>query len=65
MLLKKLLLAVAALLLSLSIHAQTLTQTVRGTVVDADSKFPLPGAVVRIGSLTASTDENGQFTLKG
>ncbi|MFZ9527262.1 MAG: carboxypeptidase-like regulatory domain-containing protein, partial [Schleiferiaceae bacterium] len=62
---KKLLLASAVLLLSAQMLAQTLTQTVRGTVVDVDSKYPLPGAVVRIGDKTASTDENGQFTLGG
>jgi hypothetical protein len=60
--LKKLLLFAATLVLSAQLFAQTLTQTVRGTVVDVDSKYPLPGAVVRIGDKTASTDENGQFT---
>jgi len=63
--LKKLLLFAATLVLSAQLFAQTLTQTVRGTVVDVDSKYPLPGAVVRIGDKTASTDENGQFTLSG
>ena len=47
--LKKLLLFAATLVLSAQLFAQTLTQTVRGTVVDVDSKYPLPGAVVRIG----------------
>ena len=43
--------------------AQGLTQTVRGTVVDVDSKFPLMGATVSIGDLKVVTDESGQFTL--
>ena len=45
--------------------AQGLTQTVRGTVVDVDSKFPLMGATVSIGDLKVVTDESGQFTLTG
>ena len=61
---KKLLLFAGAALLSLQLSAQTLTQTVRGTVVDVDSKYPLPGAVVRVGDQTVQTDENGQFTLR-
>ncbi|MEN9833437.1 MAG: hypothetical protein RL753_591, partial [Bacteroidota bacterium] len=60
----KLLLFAGAALLSLQLSAQTLTQTVRGTVVDVDSKYPLPGAVVRVGDQTVQTDENGQFTLR-
>ena len=45
--------------------AQVLTQTVRGTVVDVDSKYPLMGATVSIGDLKVVTDESGQFTLTG
>ena len=60
----KLLLFAGAALLSLQLSAQTLTQTVRGTVVDVDSKYPLPGAMVRVGDQTVQTDEYGQFTLR-
>lgn len=61
---KKVLLLAGAAFLSLQLAAQTLTQTVRGSVVDADSKFPIPGAVVRVGDATVQTDQNGQFSLK-
>ena len=60
----KLLLFAGAALLSLQLSAQILTQTVRGTVVDVDSKYPLPGAMVRVGDQTVQTDEYGQFTLR-
>jgi hypothetical protein len=47
--------------------AQTITQTVRGTIIDEDGKFPLPGAtVVVMGSNPlkgAVTNENGEFRL--
>lgn len=50
--------------------AQTLTQTVRGTILDADSRLPLIGATVYLvpgqsgeGSGTV-TDENGGFRLE-
>lgn len=50
--------------------AQDITQTVRGTVVDSESKFPLPG--VNVVLLTdqdddfqgTSTDVNGQFRVE-
>ena len=45
--------------------AQVLTHTVRGTVVDVDSKYPLMGATVSICDLKVVTDESGQFTLTG
>jgi hypothetical protein len=48
-------------------HAQSLTQTLRGTVVDKVSQVSLPGAtVVVLGTdplLGTSTDENGAFRL--
>ena len=55
------------LLLSLSLHAQTLTQTVRGIVVDQSLQTPLPGATVVVLNSAplngASTDASGQFRL--
>jgi hypothetical protein len=45
------------------------TQTIRGTVIDKDSKFPIIGAnvvVMRTDSVIGTkTDENGYFTLPG
>ncbi|HNQ00064.1 MAG TPA: carboxypeptidase-like regulatory domain-containing protein, partial [Bacteroidia bacterium] len=63
---------VAILILSVflvsELHAQTLTQTVRGTVVDQVSQSPLPGAnVIVVNSnpfLGAATDLDGAFVLK-
>lgn len=53
--------------LSTFLEAQTLTQTVRGRIVDQDSRFPLPGAnVVVIQSkdfLGGSTDTDGTFRI--
>lgn len=53
---------------SLKSEAPVLTQTVRGTVVDADAGFPLPGAnVVLVGSdpfIGASTGMDGTFRLE-
>ncbi len=50
------------------ISGQNLTQTVRGTLLDADSKMPLIGAnVIIVGSnpiVGATTDENGNFKLE-
>ncbi|MFU8843227.1 MAG: TonB-dependent receptor [Bacteroidales bacterium] len=47
---------------------QELTQTVKGTIVDVDSRVPLPGATIVIldsDPLTGvSTDENGNFRLE-
>lgn len=58
------------LMLFLGIHvcfSQKLTQTIRGTVVDSDSKMPLPGAAVILldtGVFTGtSTDADGRFRL--
>ena len=46
-----------------------LNQTIRGTVIDKDSKKPLPGASVWIDSnqrnLGVSADANGRFEIKG
>jgi hypothetical protein len=55
-------------LLSYCLSAQEYTQTLRGTIVDKDSKAPLFGAVVIIpGSeplLGCATDEQGRFKLE-
>lgn len=55
------------LLLSMAVQAQPLTQTVRGTVLDQDSRIPLIGAtVVVLGSdpiLGAATDADGRFVI--
>ncbi|GAA0878377.1 carboxypeptidase-like regulatory domain-containing protein [Algoriphagus jejuensis] len=51
------------------LHAQNLTQTVRGKVVDQVSKAPIPGATVTILNtdplLGAATDLNGDFKIPG
>jgi len=51
------------------IHAQELTQVIRGSIIDQDSKIPLIGATVFIvGSdpiLGGSTDVDGRFSIKG
>ena len=48
--------------------SQRLTQTVRGTIIDNDSKLPLPGAVVIISDtdpiVGTTTDMNGEFRLQ-
>jgi hypothetical protein len=62
--------AIAMLLLfgTSAIFSQNLTQTVRGTILDEDSKMPIIGAsVILIGSeplLGTTTDENGHFRLE-
>ncbi len=59
---------ITALLFSFSLNAQELTQTIKGTVVDQQSQFPLIGVnVVLLGSETSigtTTDLNGEFELK-
>jgi hypothetical protein len=56
-------LAIAMVALPALSWAQVLTQTVRGTIVDADSKFPLMGATVSIGDQKVVTDDQGSFKL--
>lgn len=54
-------------LLSLLSYGQQLTQTVRGTIIDADSKQPLIGVVIIPNSQATSgtvTDLNGEFRLE-
>jgi hypothetical protein len=65
---KKLLLLAALGLIALihpTLNAQNLTSVVRGTVVDAETKFPLPGAFVQVGNQKVVTDGQGLFRLSG
>lgn len=54
-------------LCSFSVHAQEVTQTIRGKIIDKDSRATLPGAnVLIIGSnpvLGSSTDFDGNFRI--
>jgi hypothetical protein len=49
--------------------SQELTQTIKGSIIDIDSRIPLPGAtIVILGSdplIGATTNENGIFKLPG
>lgn len=51
------------------IFAQTLSQTIKGTVVDKQSQYPLPGAVIQVLNsnpiLNATTSEKGEFKITG
>lgn len=62
-----LILILLAVLIGSNLKAQTLTQTVRGTVTDKISETPLPGAaVVLVGSnplVGTTTDIDGNFKL--
>jgi hypothetical protein len=64
---KKFSLLSMALVFAFGVNAQMLTQTIRGTIVDADSKLPIIGATVKIvGSnpvIGASTNVSGQYQL--
>ncbi|MDF9800956.1 hypothetical protein OKW21_006219 [Catalinimonas alkaloidigena] len=55
-------------LCSSSLYAQSLTQTIRGQVVDAETRQPLPGAAVYLLDtdplLGTTTDEEGKFILE-
>jgi hypothetical protein len=63
----KLLLFVVISVISSSAFAQTIHQTVRGTIMDQDSQTPIIGAsVIVVGSdplIGSVTDENGNFRL--
>lgn len=50
-----------------TISANRLTQKVRGRVIDAESKQPLPGVIVLLVSdkqIAGTTDENGYFSIE-
>jgi hypothetical protein len=57
---------------SVPLFAQTLIQTIRGSVVDQQTQFPLPGAAVVVASDSSElksfkgtvTDENGNFRVE-
>jgi hypothetical protein len=57
------------ILCTLSLHAQTLTQTIRGTVTDKDSRVTLPGVNIVVLNtdplLGAGTDMDGNFRITG
>jgi hypothetical protein len=65
----KLLLFMIGCVISLSGIAQSIQQTVRGTIIDQDSQAPIPGAsVIVVDSnplMGTLTDENGNFRLTG
>lgn len=64
---KKLISLALVILTSWQIYGQSLTQTVRGTVIDKDSKTPMFGAtVIVLGSdpaIGATTDSEGRFRI--
>lgn len=59
--------SIFTLLFAAHLFGQNLTQTIRGTVLDEDSKMPLIGATAIVlgtnPAMGATTDENGQFRL--
>lgn len=65
---KNLFLIICSLLLGVTVHAQTLTQRIRGKVIDAETREPLYGARVEIAntspSIGAQTDEQGIFVIE-
>lgn len=61
---KRLILALALFSLAIGASAQTLKQTIRGTVIDTESKFPLADAMVICDNVQAFTDEYGQFSIE-
>lgn len=50
-----------------ALHAQQITQTIKGSITDKDSKIPLPGATVYLSDTDPPTgtitNENGDFRL--
>jgi hypothetical protein len=58
---------IICLLFPLLLLAQNKTQTIRGIVLDKDSRLPLAGATIAVlksnPTLGANTDENGKFTI--
>ncbi|MFZ1688795.1 MAG: TonB-dependent receptor [Flavobacteriales bacterium] len=62
------LLLLVFILLNARLLAQGTSQTVRGTILDTDTRLPLFGAVVEVKggdpALSAVTDQDGRFTIK-
>ncbi|MEY2963309.1 MAG: hypothetical protein RL754_570 [Bacteroidota bacterium] len=54
----------ALILFSGIAQAQSLKQTIRGTVIDSESKFPLTDAIVICDQAQAMTDDFGQFSFE-
>ncbi len=58
---------ITTILISIDANAQTLTQSIRGTIVDEDSQLPLIGATISLlesnPTIGTTTDENGHFKL--
>ncbi|MEI7500229.1 MAG: TonB-dependent receptor [Bacteroidota bacterium] len=56
------------ILFAVSLYSQTITQTVRGRVIDADTRLGLPGAnIIVVNSqplIGATSDTNGNFRLE-
>ncbi|MBN2520678.1 MAG: TonB-dependent receptor, partial [Bacteroidales bacterium] len=65
---KKFFLFFSMITVFISVNSQTLTQTVRGKIVDADSESPLIGATIQIKGSTpmkaAISDMNGNFIFQ-
>ena len=54
-------------LITYNYYSQTITQTIKGVVVDKQSQIPLPGVIVQVLNsnplLGASTNEKGEFKI--
>ncbi|MDP2053477.1 MAG: carboxypeptidase-like regulatory domain-containing protein, partial [Acidobacteriota bacterium] len=61
--LNRLALALAIAFLAEPALAQPPSRTVSGTVVDADSRAPIPNARLSLNQLLATTDAAGRFSL--
>ncbi|PCJ67797.1 MAG: TonB-dependent receptor [Bacteroidetes bacterium] len=61
-------LILASILISISALSQNLTQTVRGTIIDLDSKLPMIGVYVQLldsdPKIGTISDENGNFRME-
>ncbi|MGZ4099882.1 MAG: TonB-dependent receptor, partial [Bacteroidia bacterium] len=55
------------LLFTSKLFSQTITQTIKGVVVDKQSQVPLPGVIIQVMNsdppIGAATDENGEFKI--
>ena len=61
--LSRLALIVAIAFLAAPVLAQSPARTVSGTVVDADSRAPIPNARLSVSQTVVATDAAGRFTL--
>jgi hypothetical protein len=65
---KKISISLLLAILIINVRSQNLTQTVRGTILDSDSKVPLIGVVIKIIGIspqfTTSTNANGEFRFE-